>query len=92
MQEEGTMADEANPTDVVLSYTVGAQGVTAQTQGVCDRLQKLLADGSYRVVEIITDTPPHGSGSNATGFVCVTVLLSRESALAARSGTYRGSR
>jgi hypothetical protein len=65
-----------DPVDLVLSYVMGSQGVLHDS----DReLKEALAKG-YRVLDVITTPMEVGPNSAAHARICVTVVLTQNSA------------
>jgi hypothetical protein len=61
------------PTDLVLSYVVGSQGVLHDS----DRELKAALAKGYRVLDVITTPLEVGPASAAHGRICVTVVLTQ---------------
>ena len=71
------MGDPNAPdTDVVVNYTVMFSGVAEPSQAEYQRLQEALKNG-YRVTDCISTPAAPGGGSSGTGFVSVTVILTK---------------
>lgn len=63
--------------DLVITYAVsGTRGTIEDAAGEHAKLLQALADG-YRVVDVIATPVTPGGGSSISGYVCVSVVLTK---------------